>query len=197
MSDEPEQSVMAADRRYLSGVPNDTAFITARAAAVLLSCAIILLALQLIAGGAWARQFRAGEFDYYVLALSWSPTYCARKAGENDTVQCAFGRRFAFVVHGLWPQFESGWPENCATGDTPVREDEITAMLAIMPSRQLVIHEWKKHGSCSGLDSAGYFARTRALFEKIKIPARYLAPNADLVVTPKQVIDDFVKTTRI
>jgi ribonuclease T2 len=194
MSDEPEQSVMAADRRCLSAISNGIAFITAGAVVHLLCWAVVVLLLQLIAGGASARQFRAGEFDYYALALSWSPTYCVSKAGENDTAQCAPGRHFAFVVHGLWPQFESGWPENCATEDTTLPEAEIAAMLPIMPSRQLMIHEWKKHGSCSGLAPADYFAKTRALFERIKIPARYLSPNSDLLVTPAQVIDDFVKT---
>ena len=155
--------------------------------------AAVLIFLQLIAGAARARELHSGDFDYYVLALSWSPTYCASKAGGNDDQQCASGRRFAFVVHGLWPQFEKGWPENCATGETSVPQEQVKAMLDIMPSRDLVIHEWQKHGSCSGLSIAEYFARIRSLFARIRIPARYAAPNDDLVITPMQLGDDFAK----
>ena len=61
--------------------------------------------------GAAAKGPVPGQFDYYVLALSWSPSYCAGEAGQNDQQQCAPGRRFAFVVHGLWPQYNKGWPE--------------------------------------------------------------------------------------
>jgi ribonuclease T2 len=53
----------------------------------------------------------SGKFDYYVLALSWSPTYCASRAGRRDRQQCGTGRGYAFVVHGLWPQYEKGWPD--------------------------------------------------------------------------------------
>ena len=33
--------------------------------------------------------------------------------------QCNGPRPFSFVLHGVWPQFEKGWPENCQTpGDS-------------------------------------------------------------------------------
>jgi ribonuclease T2 len=196
MPDEPEQSVMAADQRHLSGGAPDAASVMARLPTAVYWCASVLILLQLIAGQALARESRAGAFDYYTLSLSWSPTYCDTEAGSNDRQQCGPGRRFAFVVHGLWPQYESGWPENCDASETWVPDDAIAKMLSIMPSRKLVIHEWRRHGSCSGLDIDDYFAMTRALFAMIKIPARYLSPNTDLVVTPKQITDDFIKTNR-
>jgi ribonuclease T2 len=136
-----------------------------------------------------------GEFDYYVLALSWSPTYCL-EAGEDDRQQCGTGRRFAFVVHGLWPQHNEGWPEFCVTGETWVPQRLIEGMLDIMPSKRLIIHQWKKHGSCSGIAMADYFALTRALFASIRIPARYLSPQQDILVSPGQLETDFVKTNR-
>jgi len=185
---------MAARQQYLSAIAGNAASFVACLRIFAAHCAAVLLALQLIAGAAESRQFRSGDFDYYVLSLSWSPTYCAGDAGGNDDEQCSPGRRFAFVVHGLWPQFTKGWPENCDTGERWVPEEQVKAMLDIMPSRDLVIHEWKKHGSCSGLGIADYFAKMRALFTTIGIPARYQAPNDDVVVTPEQVIDDFVKT---
>ncbi len=106
------------------------------------------------------------------------------------------GRRFAFVVHGLWPQYERGWPRNCDSSEPRVPEERIGAMLDIMPSRNLVIHEWRKHGSCSGLSQKDYFGATRSFFGKVRIPARYVAPRADIVTTPVQLAADFVKTNR-
>src|SRR5262245_38762481 len=53
-----------------------------------------------------------GKFDYYVRSLSWSPQHCAEPAGKSDTMQCHSKRHFAFVLHGLWPQFEKGYPQS-------------------------------------------------------------------------------------
>ena len=59
------------------------------------------------------RQNEPGKFDYYVLALSWSPSYCQaaqeRAPNRAPDQQCS-GRPFSFVVHGLWPQYERGFP---------------------------------------------------------------------------------------
>lgn len=136
---------------------------------------------------------RAG-FDYYVLTLSWSPTYCASDEGRDDRAQCGSGRRFGFVVHGLWPQHARGWPEFCDTRERWVPEERIRDLLPIMPSKRLIIHEWRKHGACSGLNQEGYFDLTRSLFEKVRIPARYLSPSAPLSVSPQQLAEDFIKS---
>jgi ribonuclease T2 len=161
----------------------------------------VLTALWLmgLAGSCLAKmpdRDKAGVFDYFVLSLSWSPSYCASSAGASDNSQCAPGRRFAFVVHGLWPQYAQGWPDYCPTQEDWVTQDNIDAMMGVMPSRKLIIHEWKKHGSCSGVSQADYFKATRALFEKVKIPARYLSPTADVLTTPAQLVLDFVKTNK-
>ena len=157
--------------------------------------AAVLFAL-LLSRGAAARDGLAGDFDYFVLSLSWSPTYCDGPDGVGDGEQCALGKRFAFVVHGLWPQYERGWPEFCVMRETWVPQDLIDRMLDIMPSKPLIIHEWKKHGSCSGLSMDDYFLATRLLFETVRVPARYLSPRALVVTTPQQLITDFVKTNR-
>jgi ribonuclease T2 len=157
---------------------------------------LVLSCVMALAPGALAKQPRAGAFDYFVLALSWSPSYCASSAGQNDTSQCSPGRRFAFVVHGLWPQYDQGWPQNCATEESWVSQYEIDLMMPVMPSKKLIIHEWKKHGSCAGVSQKDYFRATRLLFEKVKIPARYLSPTADVVTTPEQLVTDFVKTNK-
>jgi ribonuclease T2 len=143
-----------------------------------------------------ARDNKAGVFDYYVLSLSWSPSFCGTPAGMDNLTQCGPGRRFAFVVHGLWPQFRDGWPEFCATEEAWVPEQQIDAMMDIMPSRKLIIHEWRKHGSCSGLSQADYFGAVRSLHERFRIPARYLSPASEIRTTPQQLVRDFVLSNK-
>jgi ribonuclease T2 len=158
--------------------------------------ALVIASLAGLSFAAAARDQKAGKFDYYVLALSWSPTYCAGDAGQNDFQQCAPGRKFAFVVHGLWPQYNRGWPQDCPTRENWVEQEQIDGMMDIMPSKRLIIHEWKKHGTCSGLSQEGYFSAVRRMFDQVRIPARYLSPQADVAVTSEQLVTDFVKSNR-
>lgn len=142
-----------------------------------------------------SRQNEPGRFDYYSLVLSWSPTYCATLRREGYDPQCHSrdGKRYAFVLHGLWPQHERGWPENCQTRQRPfVPKPLIDSMLDIMPSSKLVIHEYRKHGTCSGLSPEGYYGLSRRLFTSIKVPPRYVNPNAAFNVSPQDVVRDFV-----
>lgn len=110
-------------------------------------------------------------FDFYVLALSWSPTFCgsAKAAGNRD--QCGDGKRYGLVVHGLWPQYERGYPEDCPS-DQPRRvPDKLgRTLFDIMPSMGLIGHQWRKHGTCTGLSQAEYFALTRAAYQRVRIP---------------------------
>jgi ribonuclease T2 len=167
--------------------------------AILASCKIALFLLITNfgpAGAAYAKGPVPGQFDYYVLALSWSPSYCVGEAGQNDDQQCAPGRRFAFVVHGLWPQYAKGWPEYCKTRESWIPQDLIDGVMDAMPSKKLIIHEWKKHGSCSGLSQAEYFRTVELMFGAVRIPARYLSPLAPVTVTPEQLVADFVKSNK-
>ena len=128
----------------------------------------------------------AGKFDFYVMSLSWSPGFCATAAGRNDPLQCGPGSRFAFVLHGLWPQYErGGWPQNCST--EAADESLVNSMLTIMPSPRLVAHEWQKHGTCSGLSPKDYFEEATEAFNSVKIPARYQAPRQQITVSPDQL----------
>ncbi len=139
---------------------------------------------------------QAGKFDYYTMALSWSPTFCQSPAGQRSRQQCNSGRPYAFVLHGVWPQYDSGWPSKCRVRDNWVPERVIQSMMDIMPSKKLIIHEWKKHGTCSGLSPEGYYLMSRKLFNQIKIPARYLSPQKPIVVTPEQIEKDFLLTNK-
>lgn len=139
-------------------------------------------------------QHKAGDFAYYTMALSWSPTYCSNLRTERFEPQCDGTRRYAFVLHGLWPQYERGWPSYCRVRNTWVPEEVIRSMLDIMPSKRLVIHQWRKHGVCSGLDVNAFFALSRKAFQAIKIPARYISPQKPIMITPKEIEADFLKT---
>ncbi len=135
-----------------------------------------------------------GSFDYYALSLSWSPTYCADKGHRDGGPQCNGPRPYAFVLHGLWPQYSNGWPQFCETGQRPwIPERTIETMLDIMPSKRLIIHEYKKHGTCSGLSPEGYYDVARKLYESIKIPARYQLPEEPIHTSPGDVVNDFLR----
>lgn len=138
----------------------------------------------------------AGRFDYYALVLSWSPTYCSSNERPGTDPQCERrdGRRFAFVLHGLWPQYEKGYPEYCPVRGRPfVPQPVIDGILDIMPSPRLAIHEYKKHGTCSGFEPAGYYALSRRLFNSINIPKRYVNPFENQTVSPEELSQEFVK----
>lgn len=115
-----------------------------------------------------------GDFDFYVLSLSWSPSYCASEGSRANRQQCGSGRPFGFVVHGLWPQNERGYPANCRidgrSGGSYVPRQIASGLSDIMPSTGLVAYQWRKHGSCSGLTQRDYFSTLRDAYEQVSIP---------------------------
>lgn len=140
-----------------------------------------------------------GDFDYYLLVLSWSPTHCSSDAGRgrDDDLQCRSGRPYGFVLHGLWPQHERGYPEFCPTdAERDVSDANMTAALKLSPSERLVQHEWEKHGTCAGLSQDDYFAATALAVESVKVPKAYRAPALPLVTTPNAVKRAFLDANR-
>ncbi len=127
-----------------------------------------------------------GKFDYYLLSLSWSPEYCAGPGGPRDQQQCGGSRRFGFVVHGLWPQFERGFPQDCGAAST-VPSSVVTSMLPLMPSPRLIQHEWEAHGTCSGLDVNQYFKQIVKAFASVQIPDDFKTPAKEIEVAPADV----------
>ncbi|MCA1300851.1 ribonuclease T2 family protein [Stappia indica] len=135
-----------------------------------------------------ARTERPGTFDYYVLALSWSPSYCQRAGRNADPLQCRATKPFRFIVHGLWPQYDRGYPDFCdGPGPRQPARDTVNSMLDIMPSRGLIRHQWRKHGTCSGLSPRAYFDLTRAAFDKLRIPAAFRTTEQGGRVAPDAV----------
>jgi ribonuclease T2 len=153
---------------------------------------VALLILLLLAPPAQAqRRGEPGQFDFYVLALSWSPTYCETSGRRGDPTQCG-GRPFAFVVHGLWPQFERGYPEFCQRDAPRIPDALLNSMLDLMPSRQLVIHQWRKHGTCSGQSTDGYFALLRRARARVTIPESFRRLDDYRLVSPNEVETAFI-----
>ena len=142
------------------------------------------------------RQNTPGEFDYYVLSLSWSPSFCEeaeeRGRGSSQQAQCG-GRPFSFVVHGLWPQYEHGYPEYCDRSAEQLDRKIMTSMLDLMPAPGLIFNEWKKHGTCSGLAARAYFETIRKARAAVKIPEEYLQLSDAKTVAPSEIEDAFVK----
>jgi ribonuclease T2 len=140
------------------------------------------------------RQNQPGQFDFYVLALSWSPSFC-EAAGERGTPpqqQCG-ARPYSFVVHGLWPQYEKGFPEFCQVPAPRLDRNIMRSMLDLMPAPGLIYHDWDKHGTCSGLAPRAYFDTLRKARAVVKIPDGYIELKDALTVTPDEIEDAFVK----
>lgn len=130
--------------------------------AILIWC---LLALPLR-----ADTDRAGEFDYYVMALSWSPAWCALEGTARDDPQCTPGRGTRFVLHGLWPQYERGWPDFCRTGERDPSRADTAAVADLFGGAGAAFYQWRKHGRCAGMPAREYYALARRAFAKVTTP---------------------------
>ena len=149
-----------------------------------------LLCLPLSAAARHRNQHsesQPGDFAYYVLSLSWSPAFCLSSPGE---AQCNGPRRYGFIVHGLWPQNERGWPQYCKS-QAAVPDEAVQGILELMPARKLIYHEWSAHGSCSGLDPSAFFATVRRAYTSLSVPALLSAVNQPLQQAPAAIADAF------
>jgi ribonuclease T2 len=169
----------------------------ARSAAVTLSFVFLFAVVAFAQNGEAQGKNEPGRFDFYVLALSWSPSYCAASAERSPNrapdQQCSGGRPFSFVVHGLWPQFEQGFPSNCQVPAPRLNRNIVGANLDLMPSPRLIFHEWDRHGTCSGLGATAYFDLVRKARAAVTVPAEYNDLDRPMMVSPGDVGDAFIK----
>jgi ribonuclease T2 len=137
-----------------------------------------------------SRQNEAGRFDFYVLSLSWSPSFCAaaseREEARAPTLQCG-ARPYSFVVHGLWPQYDRGFPEYCQVPAPRLDRRIVSSLLDLMPAPHLIFNEWDRHGTCSGLAPRAYFETVRKARAVVKIPPEYIDLQEPLSVAPAAV----------
>jgi ribonuclease T2 len=147
-----------------------------------------LLVLLLTTMAAWAEGEKAGEFDYYVLSLSWSPTWCALEGDARNSPQCDASSDHGWVMHGLWPQYHRGWPSHCQTAERPPSRSMTYDMADIMGTSGLAWYQWKKHGSCTGLSATAYYALSREAYENVKRPEVF-RKLTDPVKLPASVVE--------
>lgn len=132
---------------------------------------------------------RTSKFDFYMLAMSWSPDYCATN-DKPDPQQCGIGRKLGFVLHGLWPQYTQGYPSYCSNDKLPASVKQ--NFPGLFPSQSLYEHEWEKHGTCTGLTPEQYLALSKQLKESVVIPTAYRTPEQPLRVTVAQIKQAFI-----
>ncbi len=133
-----------------------------------------------------------GDFDFYVLSLSWSSGFCETPAGERARGQCNAGANLGFVVHGLWPQYAHGYPSDCGPAARFPSRVALQSARGLYPSEGLARHEWRKHGTCSGKSPTGYFADVRRARESIVIPAPFVAAKEKQTWAPIDIMRAFI-----
>lgn len=156
-----------------------------------LAAFLLAFSLSAVAGVAQSREDRGapmGSFDFYVLSLSWSATYCDLTGFRRGSSQCESGRNPGFVVHGLWPQYERGYPAFCRPDNRNPTRANIDEALRVLPEAGLARHQWRKHGTCSGASPAGYFADTARARDRVVIPQVLVAPR-NQIERPVQEIE--------
>jgi len=159
----------------------------------LLTLLLALIVLLPPATGGAQTKAPPGQFDYYVLSLSWNAAWCEAEGARRGAEQCDPSHDIGFTLHGLWPQHIRGWPEYCTTpGRDPTRA-ETAAMADIMGSGGLAWHQWKKHGRCSGLDPAAYFALAREAWQAIERPEILRRISTPLRLSPRVIEQAFIE----
>jgi len=128
-----------------------------------------------------------GQFDYYLLTLSWAPQFCATNPNGRGTAECNPSKHMGLVVHGLWPQYNNGkWPQDCSS-TPPVSSSMVNHMLPMMPGKQLIQHEWAKHGTCSGLSVKDYFGSIEKLYSGLSVPDDFKKPADSAQTSPGDI----------
>jgi len=147
-----------------------------------------VLAASVCAGTAQAQDV-AGEFDYYVMSLSWSANWCAYEGDSRNSPQCDPSEDYGWILHGLWPQYEDGYPQRCRTSFRAPSRRQTGDMVDIMGTSGLAWHQWNKHGVCTGLDSEDYYALSRLAYSKIDRPEVFRKLQ-DPVTLPATLIEE-------
>lgn len=154
---------------------------------------VIVMIVALLPALAQAEGEPAGDFDYYILSLGWSPTWCATTGDSRQDDQCHPRHDHGFTLHGLWPQNDRGWPSYCRTPARDPSRAESAAMADITGSAGLAWYEWKKHGRCSGLSARDYYALSRRAYASIAVPPAFASLNRDVTLPPRVVEEAFLE----
>ncbi len=154
--------------------------------------AAIVAAFLLWLTPARAESNTPGEFDFYVLSLSWSSSFCETAAAARAHGQCDAGANQGFVVHGLWPQYEHGFPSECSPAARFPSRIALQSAQGLYPDEGLARHEWLKHGTCSGKSPTDYFADVRRARDSLIIPPPFVAAKEKQLWTPIDITRAFI-----
>jgi ribonuclease T2 len=158
---------------------------------LILSMVLIAAVVASIPLTAAKKKKAAAAFSYYLLSLSWAPDFCAQPGKGSDPAECGAGKKIGFVVHGLWPQGDTGrGPENCGPASS-VPDSVVQTMLPYIPTQSLIQHEWTTHGTCSGLSVEDYFATVRKVRDSVTIPDEFKAPAQTQTLSPGAIEQAF------
>ena len=153
----------------------------------------LALLLSFSALCARAEGERAGEFDYFVMALSWSANWCALEGDARRSPQCDASADYGWILHGLWPQFHRGYPSYCHSPERPPSRGMTATMADIMGTSGLAWHQWKKHGSCTDLTAEDYYALSRRAYETVTRPAIFRKLDRTVKLPASVVEEAFLK----
>ncbi|MFM2060794.1 MAG: hypothetical protein RLZZ507_464 [Cyanobacteriota bacterium] len=160
---------------------------------VVIASSLLITTLAIPNSAVAQKPATPGKFDFYVLALSWSPDHCARN-GNRDPQQCSPGRKYGFVLHGLWPQYQKGYPANCSTEKLPSLVKE--KFRGLFPNDKLYNHQWVKHGTCTGETPMEYLTLSRQLKYSLVIPSAYKSPEKPFRTTVKDLKTAFISANK-
>jgi len=98
-------------------------------------------------------------FDFYLLSLTWHAAFCGD--GHGREAECRVPPPRPLVIHGLWPERLEArtYPHDCTAPKLNLEPSQLQVLKDYMPgvASGLHAHEWREHGSCSGLDADAYF----------------------------------------
>lgn len=155
----------------------------------------LLATLALTLTSAASAQDRAGEFDHYLLALSWIPAYCAEDGDDRDDPRCRDGRRLGWAVHGLWPQYADGdWPQYCNGTQRDPSRTETARRADLFGTSGAAWHQWNKHGRCTGLSAPDFYDLTGLAVSRVALPEVFDGIDQTFRIDPDVVEAAFVES---
>ena len=152
-----------------------------------------LFALICLIAGPLHAEDTAGDFDYYVLSLSWSANWCALQGDAQQSPQCDAAQDFGWVLHGLWPQYDRGYPSYCRTQFSAPTRGQTNDMADVMGTSGLAWHQWRKHGVCSGLSPDAYYDLSRDAYARVTRPAVFRQIDREITVPASVIEEAFLK----
>lgn len=166
-----------------------------------------VFALPLLLGWHLAGQAASCSVDpqrpkVYRLELTVPATFCR---GRSSDAGCqTFPKPSLIQLHGLWPNYLTGYPEGQCAPDQCVRQHEKLGTYCRYPSPPglyqaswwnglkaymagtescLERHEWVKHGICTPMEARNYFRwsleTTKGIATRLRLPSDQVVSRKD------------------